>query len=139
MPNDFGISYDKAGFCAHCHDQIADLNGFYTNGTPRITQWHGKKDLMTVKLDDGSSLDISICRACKDAIKPEDMQELMESIIRGWHWEILNVVKWEQAKKDAYIKEYRQRYIINRNDKPWPKEAVADLPKPRADMMDVRV
>jgi hypothetical protein len=134
-----GVEYDKAGFCARCHTVMAEFDGFGVDQTPNITRWLGIATKVRVVLDDGSKMDISMCQPCVQTLEPKDCGPLMESVIRGWHWEVLNKMpKWTPEQKEAYMEQYRKRYITNRDDLPWNAESAKKLKKPRVAYMDVR-
>jgi hypothetical protein len=137
--NDMSVDYDKSGFCALCHVAIAVFDGFSVDQTPNLLRWLGIATKTRVILDDGSKMDISMCIKCDENLLPKDCGPLMESVIRGWHWEVLNkLTKWTQEQKDAYMARYSKRYIMNRDHQPWSADDLKEMKKPRPSRMDVR-
>lgn len=118
------IDYDFPGFCAKCHEEIAEFNGSDINGNLVITRFKGNATSATFVLDDKSKMQVALCLRCKDSLQPEDAPIIMDSVIRGWKHEI-KFLGWEEPKKVDYIDKYSKLEITDRHDLAWnPEEKV---------------
>ncbi len=142
MPNQFGVDYAFPGVCSLCHDEIAAFEGSrqIRSGVfrPIIKRILGKARTMQVELDDGSTMTVALCKKCFEDIKPDDMQELMESEINGWQHEVDEVTNFNDEKKIKHMKKYAKRFITDRIDPRFSKEDKAKIKKPRKSKLKVR-
>ncbi len=136
-PNDMGVDYDKPGFCALCHVQIADFNGSDIQGNPIVTRLRTNYTDIVVRLDDASAMKVTLCTNCRGGIKPEDMQELMESVIRGWAWEVKHRLKWDEPKRKDHMDRYEKRHVVTAENMRWNKDDIKKIKKPRKSKMEV--
>lgn len=136
VPNEQRVDYDKAGYCSLCHIPVAEFNGSLPNGSVRIEKLLGNFDQITLLLDDNSLMDVVMCKPCKEKFKPEEAQELMESIINGWTWEAYHLLNgWGDEKTEKHLLRYSKREILTRADRPWGIEQVAKIKPPRLDKL----
>lgn len=112
--------YDRPGYCARCHECIAEFNG------KDIVSLLGCATTVDFILDDNSSMKVSVCEDCKNKMTIEDIPSIMQSIYKGWIWEIENILKWDTERAESYKEKYSQRYIVSRKDVLWSKELVAE-------------
>lgn len=132
--NQFKIDYDFPGLCAKCHEEIAEFSGSHPNGTPIITRLLPNYELVTFTLDDNSNMKVALCKDCKVNLVPDDCQEIMESVINGWAWEIERA-KWPNDKQEKYMAKYQERYIIDRYDMLYDDKDKGKIKKPRPDKL----
>ena len=143
MPNQFNIDYSFPGLCSLCHVEIAEFRGSRQVNPgifrPIITKILGIARTIKVTLDDSSDMKIALCESCFKTLKPEDMQELMESEINGWQHEVDEATKgWDDPKKIKHMKRYAKLFITSRVDKKWNKTELAKIKKPRKSKLKVR-
>ena len=128
MSNQFGITHDWPGLCALCHTEVAEFNGSHSNGVPIIARWLPTKGEVIVSLDNGSKMRVTVCSKCESTFKPDQCEKLMESVVGGWQkeCEILvadpNKPEWDEAKKNAHMKEYSKLTVVDRIDSIWSLE-----------------
>ena len=134
--NQFKIDYDYPGLCAHCHVEIAEFNGSNKYGTPIITKFKPNFTTGKIEINDGSGMTITLCSTCDISLKPEDMGELMESVINGLIVQIQKTPALE-PKKQADIAVLVTKFITQRIDKPFKASEVPDITKPNADNLNV--
>lgn len=128
MSNAYGIDYDKPGFCALCHCELAKFNGSRPDGTMVIVELLPIFCTVPVTLDDGSTMLVSMCTTCRSTFTPDKAGQVMESVINGWVWETDHLLNWTPDKKAQHVKEYSQRFITKRLDAPWADDVVLPLP-----------
>lgn len=142
MPNQFNIDYAFPGLCSLCHDEIAVFEGSrqIKDGIfrPIIKRILGKARTMQVELDDGSAMTVPLCKKCFNDIKPEDMQELMESEINGWQHEVDEISNFDNNKKIKHMKKYADKFIKDKLDPRFSKEDKLKIKKPRKSKLRVR-
>lgn len=136
--NQFKIGYDFPGLCALCHIEIAEFHGSLPNGRPNVTKMKGNASSLKVKLDDGSVMGVNICNDCYNDFKPEDMKDLMESVINGWQSEV-DILPWEEEKKISYMKEYSKLKAIGRKDVNYSAEQLAKIKDPDLNKLNIKV
>ena len=143
MPNQFNVDYAFPGLSSLCHDEIADFEGSRQVRAgifrPIIKRIKGIARELDIKLDDGSTMKVAMCKKCYSDFKPEDVQELMESEINGWQHEVDEVVDWKDDKKINHMKKYSERFVTDRIDDRWTNIEKSRIKKPRADKLKVRV
>ena len=142
--NQFGIDYDFPGLCALCHTEIAEFDGSFEARPgvfrPKILELKPNYRAFQFKLNDGSFMNVTSCEDCHDEFKPEDSQELMESVINGWQEEIDSIlIEWEDEKKRNHMKEYSKKHIVDRSDKRLKYSDLSKLKKPRPEKLKVKV
>ena len=115
------IDYDKPGFCCKCHTEIAEFSGSDANGNMIISRLLGNADSAVFVLDDGSKMEVALCLNCKDSLQPEDVKEIMKSVVKGWRHE-LGFLKWDEEKKTKHMDKYSKLDITDRHDLKWTKE-----------------
>ena len=81
---------------------------------------------------------VALCKVCYNDLKPEDMQELMESEINGWQHEVDEVSNFNDSGKIKYMKKYSKRFVITRIDKKWNNSQRSKVKKPRKAKLKVR-
>lgn len=136
VPNDEKVDYDKPGYCALCHAQVADFEGTLPNGCPQVIRLRPNFDQVRVLLDDNSQMDVTLCKTCKESFSAEHAGPLMESVINGWAWECTYVLHdWDEGRQDAHLAKYGQREIISRSDKPWSLEQMIKRTRPDAEKL----
>lgn len=135
VPNGYKVDYDASGFCALCHVEVIEFEGS-RNGLPMPAPLIDKKDgrVIGVKtlsnfrsavflLNDGSSMQVTMCDDCSLNMKPSDTGVLMESIINGWAIQTYSFLhykeQWTKEKRDAYMERYSKKTIEGRLDRPW--------------------
>jgi hypothetical protein len=139
MSNPYGVDYDKPGFCCLCHVQIAEFDGFKPDMIPNVKRFLPIACDEVVELDDGSKMTVKICTTCQANLSPADMQPLMESVQRGWQWEVENVSDdWSEEKKSAHMSKYRKRYITGSKSRSWNEDEKAKIKKPRKASQELR-
>jgi len=119
--------YDKPGYCAKCHKAIAEFNG-----DQKIVRLLGDADWAEFRLDDNSLMRVTLCRECKTNLQPEDTPSIMESVYKGWKFEIEHYLKWDDEKKRKHLDRYAQRLIVGREDKHWTRETIEKSVKEKA-------
>ena len=143
MLNQFNIEHAYPGLCSLCHREIAAFDGSYEvqDGItrPRITRILGIARTAIIHLDDRSTMTVALCKTCFNALKPEDMQELMESEINGWQKEVDHAaIGFDKAAKIRYMKKYSKRYATGRKDKPWTGDQKKKIKKPRKGKLKIK-
>ena len=142
MDNQFGVDYSFPGLCSLCHKEIAEFEGSrqVKEGVfrPIIKRIMGFARTFDVVLDDESVMTVPLCKTCYGTIKPEDMQELMESEINGWQHEVDEVTSFPDEKKVTHMKKYSERFIVDRADKKWKNSDKDKIEKPRKSKLKVR-
>ncbi len=137
--NEYNVDYDKPGFCALCHIIIADFDGFNPNMTPRIIRFHGTARQSYFKLSDGSRMAVMMCEGCLSGFAPEDVGPLMESVIRGWHWEVETLMGfWTDEKKKSHMRVYRKKEIVDRLPNGFSSKEITKVKKPRKNRLNVK-
>jgi len=143
MPNQFGVDYAYPGLCSLCHDEIAEFEGSRQIRAgvvrPIIKRIKGIAKLAELKLDDGSVMEVVLCKRCYGDLGPDHMQELMESEINGWQVEVNEVVAfWDDRKKINHMKQYAKRFVTDRVDINWSDTQRNRIKKPRKTKLKVR-
>lgn len=123
--------YDKPGYCAICHNPIAEFDG--ANNIVRLL---GNFRSMQVRLDDNSKMNVSVCEVCKDEFRPQDTPKLMDSVVKGWSFECDTLVengvvridgrKWDADVKKEHMDKYEARYIVERMDEKWSQDTIVE-------------
>lgn len=111
--------FDKAGYCGLCHVPVAEFDG-----NQNIVKLLGSYRLADFNLSDGSILKVALCETCKENMTPEQIPTLMESVYKGWVFEIDHYLKWDTARQDKYLADYGDKFIVGREDKKWNRETV---------------
>lgn len=109
-----GIDFDKAGHCVKCHKDLIEekfIDGFIQKVlTPDF-------DETEFLLNDGSRMRVVICKACKEIITVADEPEIMAAVVKGWQWELDNLVNWDDSKKKDHMAIYSKKEIVTRSEK----------------------
>jgi hypothetical protein len=124
--------YDKPGYCALCHNPIAEFDG-----ANHITRLLGNARSIQVRLDDTSLMNCTICEKCLESMSPSDTPTLMDSVIKGWSYECDTLIKrgavridgrrWDKELKKEHLDKYDKRYIVERTDSTrWSRETIID-------------
>jgi hypothetical protein len=115
--------YDKPGYCAKCHEAIAEFDG--ANNIVRI---NGNAAEAWFTLDDKSKMRVMLCIHCKQNLKPEDTIHIMDSVYKGWVFECETLVErgiWDKVHRDNYLDLYSERHIVARKDDvAWKKSQI---------------
>ena len=115
--------YDKPGYCAKCHEPIAEFDG--ANNIVRI---NGNAAEAWFTLDDKSKMRVMLCLGCKESLKPADTLPIMESVYKGWVFECDTLVErgiWHKTHRDNYLDKYGDRHIVGRQDSvTWKKSHI---------------
>lgn len=122
------VTYDKPGYCALCHTEIAEFNGSNEQGNPIIVRLKGNYRSSHFRLDNGSLMPVTLCENCED-LKPEQYGELMESIINGWKNQ-LDTLPLEFEKKDEFYKKHSKLFVTDRADKRLSDSDIKKITKP---------
>ena len=115
------IDYDCPGFCAKCHAEIAEFDGSDAKGNMIIKRLKGNASSAVFVLDDNSKMEVALCLSCKDSLQPEDAEDIMKSVVKGWKHE-LKSLHWDEEKKEKHIDRYSKLEITDRHDLKWTKE-----------------
>ena len=124
--------FDKPGYCALCHECIAEFNGANV-----IVRLLGSSRTIQVRLDDKSLMNVNVCEKCKDSMTPEETEPLMESVIKGWSYECDTLIErgavridgriWDESLKTDHMDKYGTRYIVERtDDTKWNQETIVE-------------
>lgn len=112
--------FDKAGYCCKCHVAIAEFDG-----DQKIVRLLGSYRLVDFLLDDKSVMRVALCEECKAGLQPEHTTEIMESVYKGWVFEMEHYLKWPEERRKAYTKSYGKKFIVGREDGVrWTKESI---------------
>ena len=141
--NQFLIGYSFPGICSLCHKEIAAFEGSRQIRAgifrPIIKRILGIARVVDLKLDDNSEMGIAMCKTCESGLKPEDMQELMESEINGWQHEEDEIANFTDTHRIKYMKRYSKRFVTDRVDEKWSKDEKLRIKKPRRAKLKVRI
>lgn len=110
--------FDRPGFCALCHTSIACWEG------NQVTRLLPIAALAEFELNDGSRMRVMMCSTCVANMTPDEIPSLMESVYKGWIYEIDTILKWDKEKKDQYEEKYGKLHIVGRNDIKWEKKFI---------------
>jgi hypothetical protein len=90
------------------------------------------KDNAQYLLDDGSKMNVSMCRPCKDELDGTEIEDVMKKVIRGWQHELETYSKWPQERKDNYMEVYGKKKIVVRSDDK-PDDVLEKIKKSKKD------
>lgn len=120
--------FDRPGFCALCHVEIAEFNGSDARGNLIISKLKGNADSIEVVLSDQSKMRVAVCLPCKDTFQPEDSKRLMQSVINGWAHEV-SQLDWSEDRKISHMDKYSKLEITDRSDLKWNEGELKRLNK----------
>ena len=127
--NKWAIDYDKPGFCALCHEQIADFDGFNIQGNLINAKLRADARQVIVLLDDRSNASIAMCLRCFKSFNPSDCAKIWESCINGMQWEAEHGFT-DKNQRQVYMKRYISKYITTRMDLVWSDEMDKEITRP---------
>ncbi len=141
--NQFLINYSFPGLCTLCHSEIAEFEGSRQVRPgifrPIIKRIKGIARIVNIRLDDKSEMSVAMCKTCELDLKPEDMQELMESEINGWQHEVDEIANFSDVRRIKYMKRYSKRFATDRiGKKSWNETEKFRIKKPRKAKLKVR-
>jgi len=102
------VKFDKFGYCVNCQKCMTIKEVIDQKETIRFTPEHTEVEYL---LNDGSKMRVCCCMDCKELIKNEKHDEVMNTVIEGWKEE-LKGSNWTEEKKQKYLDEYSQKSII---------------------------
>lgn len=113
--------YDKAGYCANCHEPIAEFDG-----SQNVTKLFGTARMAYFDLNDGSQMGVMLCEKCDQSLEPKDAPAIMESVYKGWCFEIEHYLKdkWDAKRKADYKKAAEEKFVVGRKIQVWSQEMV---------------
>ena len=137
--NQFLIDHSFPGLCSHCHSEIAEFDGSLSNGRPKITKLKNNYDTIQVLLNDGSRMNVVICKPCKEYIRPEDMGKIMENEINGWQKDVDLNPSFDNERKLEYMDYHSKLTIVSRTDIPYDIEQDVKITKPNEKNLVINV
>lgn len=116
--------YDKPGYCALCHNQIADQDTCDRDNYPRQGLLRGQKfwvlrpdfELATFELNDGSLMRVALCTKCKATMTADQVDDVMESVRMGWKYELETCMKLNEAERSEHVEKHKKLEIAGRQD-----------------------
>ena len=123
MP-DYKPEFDMPGYCAYCHDQIADFEGSHPNGIPIIKKFRPnfsmKASLFT--LNNGSNLVVTLCNNCID-LPQEEYGNVLKSVQLGWNEQLnRSIIPHSDESKKKTIDQFVNLEIVDRGDRELSSE-----------------
>lgn len=103
--NQFQIDHAFPGLCSLCHVEVAEYEGSNDIGSPIVKRFKPNAKIKKVFLSDGSQMNVMLCKGCHDVFNENNFQELIESEINGWAYEVETHLKtkWDESRKKKYL------------------------------------
>ncbi len=100
---------DKFGHCVVCHQNML-IEKVIDNKVVRVLKpIYEETEYL---LDDGSTMNVAICRFCKNELTEKDNDYVMKCVKRGWELELEMLNDWSEAKKKDYLDRYSKKEIV---------------------------
>lgn len=110
------LDRDKFGHCVRCHKYL--IREVIDRGKV-IKAPTSDSDSEVFFLNNYTNMRVSICSKCKQNLKEEDFEYIMDAIIKGWDWETTQLVNdskkelWNENKKKSYMDKHRLIKIVS--------------------------
>jgi hypothetical protein len=109
------MDWDKFGHCVMCHKNMLVKQIVGQKEIMRFTPEYTEGEFL---LDDGSKMNVALCKSCKENMTEKDEEKIMDCVIRGWEQEIKEC-DWTPEKQKDYMDRYSKLKIVcNSENKP---------------------
>lgn len=104
---------DVFGQCIECGCTMIEKKMINGQMQTVFTAQRGEVEYL---LDDGSKMRVAMCKSDIEKLDGTELDYVMGAVVKGWQHELETYSKWDQEKKDKYMKKYGNLSIVTRSD-----------------------
>ena len=107
---------DEFGHCIVCHKNMLVEEVIDGKVQKRFTPEYTEAQFL---LNDKSKMRVAICQPCKNSLKEEHYNEVMQCVIAGWQKQV-DVLPWSKEKKQSHMDKYSKLRIVTNSENVQP-------------------